>query len=425
MQKIKFITLSLLACCLASPLRADDSDPARGRLPDGRAFRTDAQGNQLVDYIAELELSVEQLTRRVQGLEFEAEEKQNQINRLTKAGAQGRDLEERDLLGAKTAQNTSADRFAMQDRSATSQQPVDCSAQISPVQQLLEKARFDLEVARRVQDKSRAEYEDNVEKLRAEYGKQACPNLDCSAEVSKASALGVRYRQELEQTQAASSAEREAQQKRIQDYEATVVRLKADLTSRDEQVRELQTKLTIASTKEAKSGTLVAVAQQQQLAVAPLDRVASLREVQAEKTADTQSEAAVLASNATIPASRVIRPQLFNPQNQSDERASFSAAKTRAVDSLRGSMTGDIHRLRDLIATRDNLFQSYNQSGRALSFKPSPLVSSRGYTLSWVTERVKNAANIYELSSLSRDIREIRTRVQDDIDLVNRMKRKA
>lgn len=49
----------------------DLSAQDRGRLPDGRAFRTDAEGTQLVDYIAELELSVEALNRRVQGLEGE------------------------------------------------------------------------------------------------------------------------------------------------------------------------------------------------------------------------------------------------------------------------------------------------------------------------------------------------------------------
>ena len=36
-----------------------------GRLPDGRAFRTDTEGNQVVDYIAELEATVDALTKQV------------------------------------------------------------------------------------------------------------------------------------------------------------------------------------------------------------------------------------------------------------------------------------------------------------------------------------------------------------------------
>lgn len=41
----------------------------RGRLPDGRAFRTDTDGNQVVDYIAELETTVDALTQQVIALE--------------------------------------------------------------------------------------------------------------------------------------------------------------------------------------------------------------------------------------------------------------------------------------------------------------------------------------------------------------------
>lgn len=36
-----------------------------GRLPDGRAYRTDREGNQVVDYIAELEATVDALTKQV------------------------------------------------------------------------------------------------------------------------------------------------------------------------------------------------------------------------------------------------------------------------------------------------------------------------------------------------------------------------
>jgi regulator of replication initiation timing len=51
-------------------------DLLRGRLPDGRAFRTDATGNQIIDYIAELEVTIEALNRQVYGLQAELEEKE-------------------------------------------------------------------------------------------------------------------------------------------------------------------------------------------------------------------------------------------------------------------------------------------------------------------------------------------------------------
>ncbi|GEM_PF-5560052 len=55
----------LLILCLASFVISEE----RGRLPDGRAFRTDADGNQVIDYIAELETTVDALTEQVIALE--------------------------------------------------------------------------------------------------------------------------------------------------------------------------------------------------------------------------------------------------------------------------------------------------------------------------------------------------------------------
>ncbi len=60
MKKLVFCLLLLLAC----PLFAEDSDD-NGRLPDGRAYRVDDQGYQLVDYVAELELKVEELQNKI------------------------------------------------------------------------------------------------------------------------------------------------------------------------------------------------------------------------------------------------------------------------------------------------------------------------------------------------------------------------
>ena len=73
------------------------AEPERGRLADGRAYRTDSQGNQLIDYIAELELEVDSLNRRVQGLEYEVITKQQTIDRLNAGENAEPDLKERDI----------------------------------------------------------------------------------------------------------------------------------------------------------------------------------------------------------------------------------------------------------------------------------------------------------------------------------------
>ena len=59
MNKTLLSIIILLSLGFSLNLVAEDAD--RGRLPDGRAYRVDQQGYQLVDYIAELELKVEEL----------------------------------------------------------------------------------------------------------------------------------------------------------------------------------------------------------------------------------------------------------------------------------------------------------------------------------------------------------------------------
>ena len=79
-----FLPSILLAVLLVTPslARSDDGESERGRLPDGRAFRTDVAGNEIVDYIAELEVSIEQLNRRIYGLEEEVKTRDSMLARI-------------------------------------------------------------------------------------------------------------------------------------------------------------------------------------------------------------------------------------------------------------------------------------------------------------------------------------------------------
>lgn len=55
---------------------ADSPEPGKaGRLTDGRAYRIDAEGNQLIDHIAELEVTIDGLERQVRVLEDELDER--------------------------------------------------------------------------------------------------------------------------------------------------------------------------------------------------------------------------------------------------------------------------------------------------------------------------------------------------------------
>lgn len=148
----QFLTILLLfntALCFAA-------DPSKGgRLPDGRAFRVDSQGNQLVDYIAELEMNVDALNRRVQGLEYELEQKQAELQRVsTGKAAAPQSVKERDLLA-------SEDPFSCPACPQKICPEVDCSpllkqsaetanAQERARQELISQVQGDLEIEKRM-----------------------------------------------------------------------------------------------------------------------------------------------------------------------------------------------------------------------------------------------------------------------------------
>jgi hypothetical protein len=106
----------------------------RGRLPDGRAFRTDTDGNQVVDYIAELETTVDALTQQIIALE--------------------------DKLAGATCPKCPEQVI---------QEPVSCEAEINlAVQQALERSSSEISRVEKTANESRKE----IELLRAELERE-------------------------------------------------------------------------------------------------------------------------------------------------------------------------------------------------------------------------------------------------------------
>ncbi|MCB0318635.1 MAG: hypothetical protein KDD56_07745 [Bdellovibrionales bacterium] len=93
----RFLKVFVLMLALSGISVAEDT-AKRGRLPDGRAYRVDAAGNELVDYIAELEVTNDALKQRIIGLEDEVKEKVEAIDRIKETGEINPQVEERNLL---------------------------------------------------------------------------------------------------------------------------------------------------------------------------------------------------------------------------------------------------------------------------------------------------------------------------------------
>ncbi len=148
---------SLLCCQLVIA-----EEPARGRLPDGRAFRTDSDGTQLVDYIAELEVNIESLNRQVLSLQDEVHDKEQQIQRLSKGLSQKLEVKEKNLVNG---QGEAASSASVRDEWACPK--MDCGQVLEHSKAELEGVREDLEVEKRLSAKRAEEHNTTLSQLKS------------------------------------------------------------------------------------------------------------------------------------------------------------------------------------------------------------------------------------------------------------------
>ncbi len=100
---MRFLFSTIIFLSLTVPLKAQE----RGRLSNGAAYRTDRDGNQIVDYIAELEVENDALRRRIGGLEGEVESLMGSGSSVNSRNSAPKPqmLQEKDL-GVASASNT-------------------------------------------------------------------------------------------------------------------------------------------------------------------------------------------------------------------------------------------------------------------------------------------------------------------------------
>jgi hypothetical protein len=114
-MKTKPILAALLFISIGTALAEDGT---RGRLPDGRAFRTDSSGIQLADYTAELEVNIEEQQRRIRELEGTIQEKDSLL--LRKAGSPSPKLIEKSLVGSSSQTSSAVKDLSIADCPNTS-----------------------------------------------------------------------------------------------------------------------------------------------------------------------------------------------------------------------------------------------------------------------------------------------------------------
>ena len=370
---VALFAVALFSLAAVDPVQAESWDSARGRLPNGKAFRTDQEGNQLVDYIAELEVNVESLKTQVGGLEDEVKEKQGTIDRLREDGKREAEVREKNLLATQPSAPAKTSQVAV----------VTCDTERSKIQELsnsLELTKADLEVERQVSLKRVADTQSSASDLQAKLTSQTGDLENLRTEMTV-----------LQQREAKSSAE--------------VARLRREIGGLQLAAEH--------SAQERRSRTPVITSAS--LVARPADRG-----VESRSLGETgESATAALAQSSTGASASTVAAS----QGSGDARASLSIMRMRAVEVVRGKVRTELSQVRGTIASRDELFRKYSSQKRAVAFTPSRPVSESGLTLSDISKRLQSASTVGELSVLNRDVSRIEQKMNEDISLMRRMER--
>jgi chromosome segregation ATPase len=369
------------------------ADAQRGRTSDGRAFRTDNNGNQIIDYIAELELGLEAKERQLQGLEQELQEKQQLVDRLRTGKAEVAGVEERDLLSHE--QPSSTERVAMV--------PAELQKKIASCNAEMEQIRTQLAVKERQLSVFKSDLQIEQQVAGVEKGSL---RGDISALQKQ-----IAQRDEL-----------------IQGQEERISSLQQEISGKELQVRSLGSVQSELERVKLENVQLVEDSKSAQLKIAKLQ--AETEEMKSKLVkADLASEKSEAMASLRVVSehpTKTRKPQGLNAEQLRLKH--LSESRDRAVDSLRGKLRTDLNRAQSLVKSRDAYYKkflkTYDPKKTGLSFKPAKAVSSRRRSLASVKKGIGVAKTVYELTGYRNDIREIQGKMSDDIGLMKRLQKK-
>lgn len=306
----KHLAFSFIAyLILVTPLVAEEAN--HGRLADGRAYRVDPQGLQLVDDVAELELTVEELKRQLEAARNEALDKSRELERVRSTSAPIQ-LSELRCPPEPHLMPLESDRIELQKK----------DAEIALLKSEIEQVRIQSDKALTQVQKDR----EQIDLVAASHQKE-------------------------------------------------ISTLNAKLKVADEQIALYKNLNESAHTQSARAS--VALGQNR-----------------------TQS-VAYTAGQTT---------------SQDEQRARQAAA-----NSFKKEMKADFIQVRELIQQRDALFGQFSGAEKSLQIRPTLASSSQNRTIDQLQKDVEAETSLRMLGAMSRELKEIKAKISEDIELVKRV----
>ena len=243
-----------------------------GRLPDGRAYRMDAQGYRLVDQMAELEVTNDDLKRQLRALEDELNEKDDIIEKLKKGKAvESKPIKENSLV---------EDSLGKKSKSA---EPPNCNELVSSL--YVQVSRLENQLKAQPATGSAAA-------VKCDYDSQGNPWKKEAARLQEAN------REALNQNQLAAE---QGKNKIFLEKEATqeiAENLSRDLSSAKVQIARLEKEVSQLRSNLSEKTTELKQLEQREIEIAELQQQLGRESTEAKKLADREADAVKKQSSA-------------------------------------------------------------------------------------------------------------------------------
>ena len=386
-----------------------------GRLSDGRAYRVDSEGNELVDHIAELELQKKDAEFRIRALERDLKVKERQLATVKNSprreepqffeDPQGTSASctpvERELRVVKAAfEKSKRDREGLRAKLATFE-----GNEIS-----LQKEKIALKDTLNEASKESSEIRGELSATEARLSKAKGQFSRVSDELKECKSSSTSYRAKFNRVESALERARldlrssmaqykeakalhqdcNAKLQTTNEAKAQTVQMEEELLARDSRIRILEKRLKLAenTVEEAK------------LSRAKLTKRLAEAETQLEREKRTE----VVRARYQPPAPVKMRKDPY-----------FDQYKAQAAKYIR-----DIDRGKGI---RSQLFSDYNsKQQKSVSFRLSDLRTNSGYEYSSVKSNVSRARSSRELKVAVEQLKAIHRRLLDDIGLLKRLR---
>jgi chromosome segregation ATPase len=391
--KLSILTSLITVFLFTLPLSAEVPSNSTVRLKDRRALRMHSNGYQMVDDLAEMQVTIDTLKRQVVELQDQLAAKNLETQNLTKGP-------------------TSQLPQAVTAKSAQLPQNNDCTKSTAPLQSQIEQLNNDLELF----SSKNQELTMQMANIQAQTNSEKTFTTNLQSEIDK-------LKLEL-QTSRADVAKGNLEIAKIKsDAETFKNSLEASNQESNNVRKDLDYKDSLISEQAKNIDTLSQDANNFKEAIANYERLLAEKEqkISAQTKDIAQARMELSNRNSQIATQANARSRLATNSSYAPSSLPMAnVAKPQPVTNASTTLAPEVRAINDLIKERDQMFNSTSVRSKGVLIRLQPLVSKNGNSLEQIRTKLSSST---DSSGYGRELAEIKAVLVDDINILKRLEK--